>query len=246
MVILFFFDSTISHIGFILLALSINTEQSIDSLIFYIIQYTITNLNTFLIILAFGYLIKNSVVFNNTIKTIRPKGSEQDINNIDELKGEFYNNPLIAVSLTICLLSMAGLPPLIGFFSKQFVLYSAVESGYYFMAIVGILISIISATYYLKIIRILHETKGEIIQPLPQPAVGAGLPLGLPLGQGEDEKYNKVIKEDVSQNLNYKTTISNFHSLMISSLTLLILLFVLNPSIILKSTQLLSLCIFNS
>src|SRR6202161_718651 len=50
--------STISHIGFILLALAINTEQSIDSLIFYIIQYTITNLNVFLIILAIGYLIK--------------------------------------------------------------------------------------------------------------------------------------------------------------------------------------------
>ena len=54
--------STISHIGFILLALAINTEQSIDSLIFYIIQYTITNLNIFLIILALGYLIKN---YNN-------------------------------------------------------------------------------------------------------------------------------------------------------------------------------------
>jgi NADH-ubiquinone oxidoreductase chain 2 len=51
----FFFDSTISHIGFLLLALAINTEQSIDSFLFYLIQYTITNLNIFLIILAVTY-----------------------------------------------------------------------------------------------------------------------------------------------------------------------------------------------
>ena len=51
---------------------------------------------------------------------------------------------------------MAGVPPLIGFFSKQMVLYSAVQSGYYFMAIVAIIVSVISASYYLKIIRLLH------------------------------------------------------------------------------------------
>ena len=49
---------TISHIGFILLALAINTEQAIDSFLFYIIQYSITNLNTFLVIIALGYIIK--------------------------------------------------------------------------------------------------------------------------------------------------------------------------------------------
>src|SRR5882672_4847352 len=115
--------STISHIGFILLALAINTEQSIDSFLFYIIQYTITNLNTFLILLALGYIINNSILNN--------KGNEKDIRLISELKGQFFSNPLIALSLTICLLSMAGTPPLMGFFSKQFVLYSAIESGYY-------------------------------------------------------------------------------------------------------------------
>ena len=52
---------------------------------------------------------------------------------------------------------MAGIPPLIGFFSKQFVLYSAIQGGYYFISIIAILVSVISASYYLKIIRILHE-----------------------------------------------------------------------------------------
>ena len=53
---------------------------------------------------------------------------------------------------------MAGVPPLIGFFSKQFVLYSALDQGYYFMSILAILVSVISASYYLKIIKILHTS----------------------------------------------------------------------------------------
>jgi NADH-ubiquinone oxidoreductase chain 2 len=103
--------STISHIGFILLAIAINTQMAIDSLIFYILQYTITNLNTFLIILAFGYLINKNysseaVLYNKG----REKGfAEKDINFISELKGQFFSNPLIALSLTICLLSMTGI-----------------------------------------------------------------------------------------------------------------------------------------
>jgi NADH-ubiquinone oxidoreductase chain 2 len=195
--------STISHIGFILLALAINSKQSIDSFIFYIIQYTLTNLNTFLILLAIGYIIHSKILIN--------KGSEKDIKYISELKGLFFSNPILSLSLTICLLSMAGTPPLLGFFSKQFVLFSAIESGYYFMAISGILVSIVSASYYLRIIRILHT---EI-------------------------ELNKSLNDET----NTTVGINNIHSLLISSLTLLILFFVLNPSILLKSTQLLSLSI---
>ena len=71
--------STISHLGFILLALAINTEQSIDSFIFYVFQYTLTNLNTFLIILGLGYIINNSVLFMK----------DKDITLITQLKGQF-------------------------------------------------------------------------------------------------------------------------------------------------------------
>src|SRR5215471_28417 len=164
--------STISHIGFILLALAISTEQSIESLIFYIIQYTITNLNTFLIIIALSYIFYNSIIkqkniilnTNGNYSLINKNISENaDINFISEFKGQFFYNPLLSLSLSICLFSMAGIPPLIGFFSKQFVLYSAIQSGYYFMAIIAILVSVISASYYLKIIRILHTEVEENI-----------------------------------------------------------------------------------
>ena len=227
--------STISHVGFILLALSINTEQSIDSLLFYIIQYTITNLNMFLIILALGYTIKNSIInYNNSFSSLKEIGVLQqikDIKYISEFKGQFFSNPLLSLSLTICLFSMAGMPPLIGFFSKQFVLYSAMQSGYYFIAIVAILVSVVSASYYLKIIKVLHtSTEGS---------------------EGSEEveiTKNTLTSEIKTQNiLSIKNVnlLTNFHSFLISSLTLSILLFILKPSIILNITQVLSLSLFN-
>ncbi len=262
--------STISHVGFILLALAINTEQSIDSLIFYIIQYSLTNLNTFLIIIAFGYIIHSSAYFYGagasaaaqqvpTLPTAplpssgtvsgsddadkasvraetQNKGSELDVKYISELKGQFFSNPLLSISLTVCLFSMAGIPPLLGFFSKQFVLYSAIQSGYYFMSIVAIIVSVISASYYLKIIKVLHsrtlrkatgtDAKREATATAPSLADKAR---GLRLSQSG--------KGDLDG-------ISNFHSFLISTLTLSILLFVLKPSILLNSTQLLSLSLF--
>ena len=235
--------STISHIGFILLALAINTEQSIDSLIFYIIQYTITNLNIFLIIIALSYVIKKSIInnvntnnTNNNNNNNTNKKSESkmkiDISYISELKGQFFSNPLLSLSLSICLFSMAGIPPLIGFFSKQFVLYSALQSGYNFISIVAIIVSVISASYYLKIIKILHTENSD-----PQ-----------------EDSINKVIlntntntnsRESIIIEIKSGLILTNFHSFLISSLTLSILLFLCKPSLILNSTKLLSLSIFN-
>jgi len=244
--------STISHIGFILLALVINTEQSIDSLIFYIIQYSITNLNTFLIIIALGYIIQQSIIknipyninshlINNYYKNkeLKNRKTINDIRYISELKGQFFSNPLLSLSLSVCLFSMAGIPPLIGFFAKQFVLYSAIQKGYYFISIVAILVSVISASYYLKIVKVLHTNPEE-----------------------EEDKEENISLDEYSNNLliednklnnhvlnnNYESSnplLNHLHSFSISSLTLTIILFVLKPSIILNSTQLLSLSLYN-
>ena len=134
--------STISHVGFLLLALSINTEESIESFLFYIIQYSITNVNVFLTLLGFGYFINLS--------------TKQDIQFIDNLKGQFKTNPLLSLSFSLCLFSIAGIPPIVGFFAKQMVLYSSIHNGYYFISIVAILVSVISASYYLKIIKVIY------------------------------------------------------------------------------------------
>jgi NADH-ubiquinone oxidoreductase chain 2 len=200
--------STISHIGFMLLALSISTEQSIDSFLFYLIQYIITNLNIFLILLAISY--QPSVV---AIKIKAIGQANKDIKFIKDLQGLFFANPLLSLTLSISLFSMAGIPPLMGFFSKQFVLYSALDQGYYFLSLLAIIVSVISASYYLKIIKVLHTSK--------------------------DNNNNNN-----NNNNNSNNNLGQFHSFIISSLSLFILLFILKPTLILSSTQVLSLTLF--
>jgi NADH-ubiquinone oxidoreductase chain 2 len=239
--------STISHIGFILLALAINTEQSIDSLLFYIIQYTITNLNVFLILLALSYHLTPQTNLTNLtnltnqislskLNNLSPKiQSVKDIRYITELKGQFFINPILSLSFSICLFSMAGIPPLIGFFSKQFVLYSALESGYYFISIIAIIVSVISASYYLKIIKVLHQTNAD-----KEDTTSELDPNSTPIFKMNSNNFNS--KENITGTI----PLTNFHSFLISSLTLSIVFFIFKPSIILNSTQLLSLSLFNS
>jgi len=93
----------------------------------------------------------------------------QDIENspiqlIDQLKGYYSINPVIAFSLAITLFSFAGIPPLIGFFAKQMILSAAIDSGYIFMSLIAILTSVISAVYYLAIIKQIFFDKPDFIK----------------------------------------------------------------------------------
>jgi len=241
--------STISHIGFLLLALAINSEQSIDSFIFYILQYTITNLNIFLIILALTYL-KNyhndNISINNSYLGAQAGTIVRDLSYIIEFKNLFFSNPFLSLSLGVSLFSLAGVPPLIGFFSKQFVLYSSLQEGYYFISIVAILVSVISASYYLKIIKLLFTQMEHAPYPSDKDKYSNK--------NEETERYsvlssNKALKEEkngieVSLENENKILLTNTHSFIISTLTLFIILFFIKPSIILNSTQLLSLSLF--
>ena len=114
-----------------------------------------------------------------------------------------------------------GIPPLIGFFAKNFVLYSALQSGYYFISILAIIVSVISASYYLKIIKLLHSDSENL------------------------DIFENLGTKEANTSGGVYSQISNFHSFTISLLTLTILLFVLKPSILINSTQLLSLSLFN-
>jgi NADH-ubiquinone oxidoreductase chain 2 len=148
--------STISHIGFILLALAINSYDSIESFFFYIIQYSISNLNAFMILIAIGYSLYFYEWQDKTIKYRVLK----DVNNspiqlISQLKGYFYTNPILAISLAITLFSFVGVPPLIGFFGKQMILSSALQAGFIFITFIAILTSVISAVYYLWIVKLI-------------------------------------------------------------------------------------------
>jgi len=143
--------STISHVGFLLLALAISSEESVDAFLFYIVQYSLTNVDAFFVILAFGYMINNNATSNAQLS-----GDTYDIQFISQLRGQFRANPVLGLSLAICLFSMAGVPPLVGFFAKYTVLYTAIHNGYTFLAIIAILASVVSAVYYLRVIRVIH------------------------------------------------------------------------------------------
>ena len=132
---------------------------------------------------------------------------------------------------------MAGVPPLIGFFSKQMVLYSAVQSGYYFMAIIAIIVSVISASYYLKIVRVLF-TEPEQGEDILSILSSESLP------ETNIYSYNNSVESPYEYLIN-QSKINNFHSFLISLLTLTILLFILKPSIFLNSIQLLCLSLYN-
>jgi len=231
--------STISHVGFLLLALAINSEESIESFLFYLVQYSVTNLNAFLIILAFGYVINDfsekRANEGSSLKTeskasltgAYPRtglGMNTDLQFISDLAGQFRANPLLGLALTLCLFSMAGVPPLIGFFGKQMVLYSATHRGYYFLSIVAIIVSVISASYYLKIVRVIHFDSLGFSQK----------------NAGQDLSSSALFASQGKK----ESKLTDVHSFAIAILTLGITLFVFKPSIILNSTSLLALTLF--
>jgi NADH-ubiquinone oxidoreductase chain 2 len=138
------------------LALSINTLESSRALFFYIIQYSLSNLNAFVILITIGsnlyfYVLKNNI----EIKT----DNYSPIQFITQLKGYFHINPMLAISLSLTLFSFIGIPPLIGFFGKQMVLIVALDKGYFFITFVAILTSVISAVYYLVLVKFMFFEK---------------------------------------------------------------------------------------
>lgn len=220
--------STISHVGFLLLCLAIQTEDSVEALLFYLIQYSLTNVCTFLILLAFGYSMYTSSLSPylqsadndkdqtrpyNPVAFTKEASRNSDVTFIKELAGQFQANPLLSISLALCLFSMAGIPPLVGFFAKQMVLYSSIHTGYYFLSIVAILVSVISASYYLKIVRVLYfDTNAS------------------------SKQSNVTVQEG--------NGITNVHSLVIAILTMFLPFFILHPTILLNSCHLMALSLF--
>jgi NADH-ubiquinone oxidoreductase chain 2 len=142
--------STISHLGFLLLALSVNTLESIQAFVFYLMQYSLSNLGAFIILLSIGHVLMNYTSESENIKSIKDKNNSP-IQLISQLKGLFVINPILAISLSVVIFSFLGVPPLVGFFGKQMILSASLDKGYVFMSIVGILTSVIGGVYYLAI-----------------------------------------------------------------------------------------------
>ena len=152
--------STISHVGFILLALIVHTLDSYQAFIFYIIQYILTNLNAFMVLIAMGfnlYLYYTSTAeFNNL-----PEKNNSPIQLISQMKGYFTINPSLSLCLVITMFSFIGLPPLVGFFGKLMALTSALDNGKILLVLVAVLSSVIGAVYYLSVIKTIYFENPE-------------------------------------------------------------------------------------
>ncbi len=225
--------STISHVGFILLALSINSIESMQAFIFYLMQYSISNLNAFILLISIGFSLYYFVNDNKQYNKLLDRNNSP-IQLISQIKGYFYINPVLALSLAITIFSFVGIPPLIGFFAKQMVLSAALDSGYVFLALIAILTSVISAVYYLGIIKQVFFDKSEY--KLNKDLLDLSL-------------YGSVVnKNTLLKKVTFKVdsiVLSSCLTITISILTLIILLFIFTPQEWLSMANILALILFN-
>jgi NADH-ubiquinone oxidoreductase chain 2 len=236
--------STISHVGFILLALSINSIESIQAFIFYLIQYSISNLNAFIILISIGYSLYYYINKSKEYIELQDK-KNSPIQLISQLKGYFYINPFLALSLTITIFSFVGIPPLIGFFAKQMVLSAALDSGYVFLTLIAILTSVISAVYYLNIIKEIFFYKPfyKVSSVFNNIDFHANIIPRLHTSHKSEHKNNVILKK-LTFKLN-NITLSSSLTITISILTLIIILFIFVPEYILNLANILALILFN-
>ena len=134
--------SSIGHIGYVLAGLATGSNDGIQSSIIYITIYIIMNLGLFSCLLMM-------------------KRNNEYYEDIEDLSGISKNHPLISLSLLIILFSLAGIPPLAGFFAKFYIFKSVLEQSMYFLAIVGLLSTVVAAFYYLRIIKIMYFDKNK-------------------------------------------------------------------------------------
>jgi len=128
--------SSIGHVGFALVGLAANSEAGVRGVAIYMLIYLVMTLGTFAFILAM-------------------RRNDENVEQIDDLAGLSKTNPVMAVILTLLMFSLAGIPFLGGFFAKWYVFLAAMQSGLFTLAVIGMLASVISAYYYLRVIKIM-------------------------------------------------------------------------------------------
>ena len=134
--------SSIGHMGFALVGLAAGSEAGVSGVVLYLIIYMVMTLGTFACILAM-------------------RRSDGMVEQISDLSGLSKSNPILAVMLTILMFSLAGIPPLAGFWAKYFVFLAAIEAKLYPLAVIGVLASVVGAFYYLRVIKVMWFDEGE-------------------------------------------------------------------------------------
>lgn len=133
--------SSISQVGYILIGLVSGAPDGYASMTTYLLTYTFMNLGAFACIIVFG------------LRT----GTDQ----IRDYAGLYFKDPWLAFSLTVCLLSLAGIPPFAGFFGKIYLFWCGWNQGLYLLVYAGLLTSVISMYYYLRVIKVMTTRDGK-------------------------------------------------------------------------------------
>jgi len=139
--------STISHMGFVLLGFIAAGENGYSSSMFYVIAYVLMTLGAFGIIML-----------------LSREGFEADA--ISDFKGLNQRNSWLALIMMLVMLSMAGIPPMIGFYAKLSVLQAALEAGYIGLVVTAVMLSLVGAFYYLRIVKFMYFDAPESTQPI--------------------------------------------------------------------------------
>ncbi|HEX3070371.1 MAG TPA: NADH-quinone oxidoreductase subunit N [Thermoanaerobaculia bacterium] len=139
--------SGIAHVGYMLIALLSLRDESVAAISIYVITYALMNIGAFGVV---SMLAKN----------------QNDPQTLDDIAGLGFRRPFYGLALTICMFSLSGLPPTAGFIAKFYIFKTAVDSGHMTVALIGILMSIVSVYYYLRVVYFLYMKEGV-------PAVGS-------------------------------------------------------------------------
>jgi NADH-quinone oxidoreductase subunit N len=140
--------SSIGHMGFALVGLAAGTQQGAQGVLVYIAIYVAMTLGTFAIIIAM-------------------KRNGQAVETISDFAGLSRTNPLLAFFFAMFLFSLAGIPPLAGFFAKFYVFLAAINAGLFTLAVIGVLTSVVGAFYYLTIVKVMYfDEPKEAVEPM--------------------------------------------------------------------------------
>jgi NADH-quinone oxidoreductase subunit N len=142
--------SSIGHMGFALIGLAAGTFEGIQGVLVYMAIYLTMTLGVFAVILSM-------------------RRSHGMVESIDQLAGLARNNPAMAFFMAMLLFSMAGIPPLAGFFAKFYVFLAAIKAGLYILAVIGVVTSVVGAYYYLLIVKVMYfDEPAEGFVPMPE------------------------------------------------------------------------------
>ncbi|MBL6933532.1 MAG: NADH-quinone oxidoreductase subunit N, partial [Rhodospirillales bacterium] len=129
--------SSIGHVGYALIGLAVADEAGVRGIMIYMAIYLFMNIGAFACILTM-------------------RRGDRMVENISDLAGMSKTHPMIAAAIAVFMFSMAGIPPLAGFFSKLYIFFAAIDAGFFGLAIIGVLTSVVGAFYYLRVIKVVY------------------------------------------------------------------------------------------